>query len=93
MKFFTLNVIDVKDCAGGFSYANEWDAFIIASCEKENNVNCVEPQQETESSSRSNLSSDESTDNAEDNELALEEYKLFFIFLVEQIFDKVKLLK
>ena len=36
------------------------------------------------------MSGDESTDNREDSELALEEYKLFFNFLVEQIFDKVK---
>ena len=86
----TLNVIDVKDCLGGFSYENEWDAFTIANCERENNVNCVEPQLEIESSSRSNLSSDESTDNEEDNEPALEQYKHFFNSWVQQVFDKVK---
>ena len=34
--------------------------------------------------------SDESSDNEEDNELALERYKHFFNSWVEQIFDKVK---
>ena len=62
MKIFykiLLNVIDrncYKDCVGGFSYENERDTFIIANCEKEHNVNCVEPQLEIGSSSRSNLS-------------------------------------
>ena len=86
----TLNVIDVKDCVGRFSYENEWDAFIVANCEREHNVNYVEPQLEIESSSRSNLSSDESSDKEEDNELALEQYKHFFNSWVVQIFDKVK---
>ena len=76
MQDITLNVIDVKDCVGGFSCENEWDAFIIANCERENNVNCAEPQLEIKSSSRSNLSSDGSSDNEEDNEL--EQYKHFF---------------
>ena len=79
MKIFfqeiTLNVIEVKDCVGGFSYENKWDAFIIENCERENNVNYVEPQLEIEGSSRSNSSSDKSTGNEEDNELALEQYK------------------
>ena len=63
LKDITLNVIDVKDCVGGFSYENESDAFIIANCEREHNVNCVDPQLEIESSSRSNLSSDEISGN------------------------------
>ena len=91
LQDITLNVIDVKDCVGEFSYENEWDAFIIANCEREHNVNCVESQLETESSSRSNLSSDESSDNEEDTELALEQYKDFFNSWVEQIYDKNKL--
>ena len=77
MQDITLNVIDVKDCVGGFSYGNEWDAFIIANCEREN-VNCAEPQLEIKSYSRSNLSSDKSTDNEEDNKPALEKFKHFF---------------
>ena len=85
-----IDAIHVKECVGGFSYENEWDAFIIANCEREHNVNCVEPQLEIECSSRSNLSSDENSDNEEDNELALEQYKHFFNSWVEQIFDKVK---
>ena len=36
------------------------------------------------------MSSDESSDNEEDNELALKQYKHFFNSWVEQIFDKVK---
>ena len=90
LQDITLNVIDVKDCVGEFSYENEGDAFIIANCEREHNVNCVEPQLEIESSSKSNLSSEESPDNEEDTELALEQYKHFFNSWVEQIFDKVK---
>ena len=85
-----IDAIHVKECVGGFSYENEWDAFIIANCEREHNVNCVEPQLEIECSSRSNLSSDENSDNEEDNELALEQYKHFFNSWVEQIFDKIK---
>ena len=91
LQDITLNVIDVKDCVGEFSYENEWDAFIIANCEREHNVNCVESQLKIESSSRSNLSSDESSDNEEDTELALEQYKDFFNSWVEQIYDKNKL--
>ena len=91
LQDITLNIIDVKDCVGEFSYENEWDAFIIANCEREHNVNCVESQLEIESSSRSNLSSDESSDNEEDTELALEQYKDFFNSWVEQIYDKNKL--
>ena len=90
LQDITLNVIDVKDCVGRFNYENEWDAFIIANCERKHNFNCVEPQLEIENSSRSNLLSDESSDNEEDNELALERYKHFFNSWVEQIFDKVK---
>ena len=90
LKDITLNVIDIKDCVGGFSYENEGDAFIIANCEREHNVNCVDPQLEIESSSWSNLSSDEISDNEEDNEVELEQYKHFFNSWVEQIFDKVK---
>ena len=84
LQDITLNVIDVKDCE------NEWNAFIIANCERERDLNCVGPQLEIESPSSSNLSSDESSDNEEDNELALEQYKHFFNSWVEQIFDKVK---
>ena len=91
LQDITLNVIDVKDCVGEFSYENEWDAFIIANCEREHNVNGVESQLEIESSSRSNLLSDESSDNEEDTELALEQYKDFFNSWVEQIYDKNKL--
>ena len=47
-------------------------------------------QLEIESSSRRNLSNDESSDNEDDNELAPEEYKHFFNSWVEQIFNKVK---
>ena len=36
------------------------------------------------------MSSDESTDNEEDNEPALEQYKHFFNSWVQQVFDKVK---
>ena len=32
LQDITLNVIDVKDCVGGFSYEKERDAFIIANC-------------------------------------------------------------
>ena len=91
LQDITLNVIDVKDCVGEFSYENEWDAFIIANCEREHNVNGVESQLEIESSSRSNLLSDENSDNEEDTELALEQYKDFFNSWVEQIYDKNKL--
>ena len=91
LQDITLNVIDVKDCVGEFSYENEWDAFIIANCEREHNVNGVESQLEIESSSRSNLLSDESSDNEEDTELALEQYKDFFNSWVEQIYDQNKL--
>lgn len=73
-----MYVKDVEDCVGGFNYENEWDAFIISDYEKENNTNGVESQLEIESSSRSNLLTEESTDNEEDNELPLEEYKHFF---------------
>ena len=34
LQDITLNVIDAKDRVGGFSYENEWDAFIIANCER-----------------------------------------------------------
>ena len=72
LQDITLNVIDVKDCVGGFSYENKWDAFIIANCERENNVNWVEPQPETGNSSWSNSSSNERANNETDNALALE---------------------
>ena len=44
LQDITLNIIDVNDCVGGFSYEKERDPFIIANCEREQDVNYVEPQ-------------------------------------------------